>query len=163
MKGVYFTAILLAVLISCNTKQSDEKVTATDSIVLNKLADSGSLKTDAHYLWSADLAPKKGVTMKKLRPVATDSLTPTNIVQLLNETYPEISLRFTKSSNDTIFVKINNSNYLTQQMGSSGPEVYLADVTYNLTEIPGINFAAIIFKAGDHASPGVYSRTDFVK
>jgi hypothetical protein len=163
MKRIYFAALILTVFISCNTKQSDEKVTDKDSTVLNNLTDSGSLKTDAHYLWSADLAPKKGVIMKRLRPVVTDSLTPANILQLLNETYPEIPLRVTKLSNDTIFVKINNSNYLTQQMGSSGPEVYLADVTYNLTEIPGINFVAIVFKAGDHASPDIYSRTDFVK
>jgi len=82
---------------------------------------------------------------------------------MLNDTYPEIILHFTKTSNDTLFVKISNSTFLTQQMGSSGPEVYLADVTYNLTEISGINYVAIIFKAGDHASPGVYSRTDFVQ
>jgi hypothetical protein len=163
MKKVRFAIIIITIFISCNTKQTDKKMVDSDTTALNTITDSSSLKTDAHYLWSADLAPLSGVIMKKLRPVAADSLTQTNIIQILNETYPEIPLQFTKSSNDTLFVKISNSNYLTQQMGSSGPEVYLADVTYNLTEIPGINYVAILFKEGDHASPGIYSRTDFVK
>jgi hypothetical protein len=163
MKKIFFAVIILAIFISCNTKQPDKKMVDADTAALNTITDSSSLKTDAHYLWSAGLAPQSGVIMKKLRLVAADSLTQTNIIQILNETYPEIPLRFTKSSNDTLFVKISNSNYLTQQMGSSGPEVYLADVTYNLTEIPGINYVAILFKEGDHASPGIYSRTDFVK
>ncbi len=46
-------------------------------------------------------------------------------------------------------------------MGSSGAETYLAEVTFNLTEINGINFIDIQFPEGDHASPGIYSRTDF--
>jgi hypothetical protein len=163
MKKIFFAVAVLSTFISCNTKQSDKKVIDKDTAVLNSFADSNTIKTDAHYFWSADLAPQSGVIMKRLRPVAADSLTQTNIIQILNETYPEIALRFTKSSNDTLFVKISNSKYLTQQMGSSGPEVYLADVTYNLTEIPGINYVAILFKEGDHASPGIYSRTDFVK
>jgi hypothetical protein len=163
MKKIYFATVIFSTVISCNTKQSDKKAIDKDTAVLNSFTDSNTIKTDAHYFWSAELAPKKGVIMKKTRPVAADSLTQTNIIQLLNETYPDIPLQFTKLSSDTLFVKIKNSNYLTQQMGSSGPEVYLADVTYNLTEIPGINFVAIIFKAGDHASPDIYSRTDFVK
>lgn len=163
MKKILFAVTIAALFIACNTKQPDKKMVDADTAALNTIADSNNLKADAHYLWSADLAPQSGVIMKRLRPVAADSLTQTNIIQMLNETYPEIPLRFTKSSNDTLFVKISNSTYLTQQMGSSGPEVYLADVTYNFTEIPGINYVSILFKAGDHASPGIYSRTDFVK
>jgi hypothetical protein len=77
--------------------------------------------------------------------------------------YPEIPLTLNKISHDSIFIKINNSKYLSQQMGSSGPEAYFAEVTYNLTEIPGINFVDFNFKEGDHAAPATYSRTDFVQ
>jgi hypothetical protein len=164
MKKLHFAAVMLVVIISCNTKQPNKKVVDADSAVLAPaVIDSSNIKKDAHYLWSAELAPKTGVAIKRLRLMAVDSLTQQNIIQILNETYPEIPLRFTKSSNDTLFVKISNSNYLTQQMGSSGPEVYLADVTYNLTEIPGINYVSILFKQGNHASPGIYSRTYFAK
>ena len=47
-------------------------------------------------------------------------------------------------------------------MGSSGSQAYLAEVTYNLTELNGINFVQIRFKEGIHASPDTYKRTDFV-
>lgn len=162
MKRIYFTTVIAIVIFSCNTKQTDKKFSSTDT-AFNIVTDSNPIKTDAHYFWSAELGPKNGVIINKLRPVATDSLTPANIIQLLNEVYPEILLQLDKVSNDTMFVKISNSKYLTQQMGSSGPEVYLADVTYNLTEIAGINFVAVLFKKGDHAQPGIFSRTDFVK
>ena len=162
MKKIYFITVLAGIIFSCNTKQTDKKFSSTDT-TFNTVTDSNPIITDAHYFWSAELGPKNGVIINKLRPVATDSLTPDHIIQLLNEVYPEILLQLDKVSNDTMFVKISNSKYLTQQMGSSGPEVYLADVTYNLTEIAGINFVAVLFKKGDHAQPGIFSRTDFVK
>lgn len=159
-------AILLSVfvlLFSCNPKQADKEVTGKDTAAAIIPVDTGNVITDSHYFWSADLDPKKGLVMIKTRPVPTDSLTSANIIQMMNETYPEIPLQFIKISNDSIFVRINKSNYLTQQMGSSGAEAYLAEATYNLTEIKDINFVVMLFKEGDHASPGVYNRTDFVK
>ena len=101
--------------------------------------------------------------MKKTSQLSEDSLSPAKLIQKLNNLYPEILLRFIKISNDSIFVAINKSNYLTRQMGSSGAEAYLAEVTYNLTELKDINFVDIRFIEGDHASPGTYSRTDFVQ
>ncbi len=163
MKRIFFTAITATVIFSCKTKETDKKFTDTDTAVFKNSTDTNSIKTDAHYFWSAELGQKNGVILNKLRPVATDSLNAPNIIHMLNEVYPEIFLQLEKVSNDTMVVKISNSKYLTQQMGSSGPEVYMADVTYNLTEIAGINFVAIMFKKGDHAQPGIFSRTDFVQ
>lgn len=163
MKRIYFTTMIAVVIFSCNTKQTDKKFSDADTTVVTTTTDSNSIKTDAHYFWSAELGPKNGVIINKLRPVATDSITAPNIIHMLNEVYPEIPLQLDKVSNDTMFVKISNSKYLTQQMGSSGPEVYMADVTYNLTEIAGINVVSIKFKKGDHAQAGIFSRTDFVQ
>lgn len=164
MKSIFFTTLTVVVIFSCNTKQTDKKFIDADTAVVTPItANSSSTKTDAHYFWSAELGQKNGVILNKLRPVATDSLNAPNIIHMLNEVYPEILLQLEKVSNDTMVVKISNSKYLTQQMGSSGPEVYMADVTYNLTEIAGINFVAIMFKKGDHAQPGIFSRTDFVQ
>lgn len=163
MKTHFFLIVIIITVFSCNTKKSEEKNTDSDTAVLSTVTDSSNIKIDGHYFWSAELAPKTGVIMKRTTPLAADSVTVLNIIQMLNDTYPEIPLKFLKLSNDTMFVKVSNSKYLTQQMGSSGPEVYMADVTYNLTEIAGVNFVAIMFKEGDHAQPGIFSRTDFVK
>ena len=100
--------------------------------------------------------------MKKVSPVSSDSLTYQNMIAFVNMEFPEAKLSFVKISGDSIYVKIGNSKFVTQQMGSSGAEAYLAEVTYNLTELKNIGFVNINFKEGDHAQPGTYSRTDFV-
>ena len=153
---------MITVIISCNTSQPERTVKKTDStgVVLN--SDTGTITTDTHYFWSAEWDGKKGMLMKRTTPINADSLTTTNIINKLNELYPEIQLHFIRVSNDSIFVNINKSKYLTQQIGSSGAEAYLAEVTYNLTELEGINFVDIKFKEGDHATPGTYTRLGFV-
>ncbi len=101
--------------------------------------------------------------MIRTTPVRKDLLTAASMISMLNDLYPEIRLSFIKLSNDSIFVRIIKSTYLTQQLGSSGAEAYLAEGTYNLTELTGVNFVQIRFKEGGHVSPGTYSRTDFVQ
>jgi hypothetical protein len=58
-------------------------------------------------------------------------------------------------------IEVINAEYLTQRMGSSGAQAYLAQVTYTLTENPGIQKVNFIFEEGDHAMPGIYVRRDF--
>jgi hypothetical protein len=60
-------------------------------------------------------------------------------------------------------VEVINHEYLTQRMGSTGADEFLAVATFTLTEydhIKGVNF---IFEVGDHATPGLYSREYFLK
>jgi hypothetical protein len=161
MKKYVCLLTMIAAIVSCNTKKADEKAATTDTTTANVMPDSAVIK-DSHYFWTSGYDPKQGLIMVKTRPASADSLTAPIIVQMFNETYPEIPLTVTKISNDSVFINIRNSKYLTQQMGSSGAEAYLAELTYNLTEISGINFVDIKFKVGDHASPGTYSRTDFI-
>ena len=162
MKNYFFLIGMIIVIISCNTKEPERTVRKTDStgVVLN--SDAGTIITDTHYFWSAEWDPKKGMLMKRTTPINADSLTTTNIINKLNELYPEIRLHFIRVSNDSLFVNINKSTYLTQHIGSSGAEAYIAEVTYNLTELEGINFVDIRFKEGDHATPGTYTRLGFV-
>lgn len=162
MKNYYWLIVLVYVIASCNTKKTDQKAAYKDSIAATADGDTAAMKKDSHYFWFAEF-DSKGFLMKKMRPVPDDSLTTANIIQLMNEMYPEIIVKFEVLSNDTIFVNIPNSRYLTQQTGSSGPEVYFAELTYNLTEIKNINYVDINFKKGDHASSGTFARTDFVK
>jgi hypothetical protein len=58
-------------------------------------------------------------------------------------------------------VEVINAEYLTQKMGSSGAQAYLASVTFTLTEDPQIKKVKFIFEEGDHAMPGIYTRQDF--
>jgi hypothetical protein len=162
MKNYYLLIVLISAIVSCNTKKTEKKSDNKDSTAASANADTASIKKDSHYFWSSEF-DSKGLLMTRVRPLPDDSLTAANILQLMNELYPEIIVKFDKLSNDTLFVNIRNSNYLTQQTGSSGPEVYFAELTYNLTELKNINYVNIKFKKGDHASPGTFTRTDFAK
>lgn len=163
MKNGPLFIFLITVMVSCNTKQPGKTVSTIDTTGFAITADTAKIIKDSHYFWSTDVDQKEVLMMIRNRPIPADSLTAPNMIQLLNNLYPEILLHYTKVSNDSIFISINKSTYLTEQIGSSGADAYLAEVTYNLTEIKGINFVDIRFKAGDHASPATYSRTDFVQ
>lgn len=83
------------------------------------------------------------------------------MITLTNNLYPEVELQFKKISGDTLYVKIPESNYLTQQMGTTGAEMYMANATFNLTELPGIKYVNFDFNEGDHAAPATLSRGNF--
>jgi hypothetical protein len=170
MKRSFFLIVIISLIVSCNTKKPGEDRSQTDTSIVSHIDtakittdNNANITTDTHYFWSSEWSTKKGLVMKKTSQISEDSLTPSRLIQKLNKLYPEIRLRFIKISNDSIFVAIKKSKYLTQQMGSSGAEAYLAEVTYNLTELKDINFVDMRFKAGDHASPSTYARTDFIE
>ena len=162
---IKFTFLILAItlIVSCKTKQSEEQVSNADSSTFIIEADTSNIDSDSHFFWTSELDQENGLVMKRTIPATKDLLTAPHIINMLNEFYPEIKLSFIKLSNDSIFVRITDNTYLTQQMGSSGAQAYLAEVTYNLTELNGINFVQIRFKEGIHASPDTYKRTDFVQ
>jgi len=70
-------------------------------------------------------------------------------------------IRLQSVSEGIAHVEVLNAEYLTQRMGTSGAQNYLAAATYSLTETPGVRGVDFIFAAGDHAMPGVYSRENF--
>jgi hypothetical protein len=72
---------------------------------------------------------------------------------------PKVKLLYVKNS--IASVEVINAEYLTQRMGSSGAQAYLASVTFTLTENPQIKKVKLIFEEGDHAMPGTYTRQDF--
>lgn len=159
----YSSFIFMIAFVSCHTKQTEKTVSQNDTAAFVVTADTSIIIKGNHNFREGDAGRAKGLAMIRNRVLPADSLTANNIIQMLNKMYPEIKLHYTKVSGDTIFVKINKSSYLTLQIGSSGAETYMAEVTYNLTEINRINFVDIQFTEGDHAAPGTYSRTDFVQ
>ena len=114
------------------------------------------------YSWQATLNDSTGkLEMKRIEASGPDTLASIPVINFLNSLNPTIRLELVKISNDTIYIKIPDALYLTQQMGSTGPTLYFANAVYNLTEIPGITHVNFDFEEGDHASPGTFNRNSF--
>ena len=142
--------ILLSVtlLFSCKNNDADADIGNQDSL------------SNAPFFWQAYLDDSTG-RMEYRKIPANDTLTSASIIDFLNQGYTNIKLEYVKTSADTIFIRIPDAMYLTQQMGSTGPMLYLSEVVYNMTQIPGIKEVNINFEEGSHASPGTYNRTSF--
>lgn len=128
----------------------------------NKADQPGSMDDTAasYYLWESSLNDSTGrLAMKKVE--SADSSSAQSILDFTNKNYPQIRLELEKISTDTVYVKIDDATFLTQQMGSSGAILYLAALLYNLTELPGIKYVTLNFEEGDHARPGTYNRESF--
>ncbi len=148
MKNFTFILLIAFFFVACNNK-AEEPITENDTV--NDVIG-----------WKADLNDSSGrLEMKKNDAAILDSLSIPSVIAFLNKTYPNILLEFVRSSHDTIFLKIPESDYLTQQMGSTGPTMYFATAVYNLTEVPGFRFVDFSFEEGDHASPATLNRDSF--
>ena len=164
MRKLTFLSLITIVALACNQNKSKEAITAKDTLNMNVArTDSINIKTDTHYYWEAVPDDKSNkLIMKRVSPLSADSLTTDNLISRINSKYEHIKLELVKISGDTIFVKIRQSNFLTQQMGSTGADMYLTEATYNLSELNNIGYVHFDFKEGEHAAPGTYSRSDFV-
>lgn len=82
-------------------------------------------------------------------------------VEVLNTKYPEINIRMGDRRLDTLDVFIDDATHLTQGMGSAGANTYLAEATYAFSELDSVDVVNFIFKTGDHATSGPYTREFF--
>jgi hypothetical protein len=113
-------------------------------------------------IWNMEIdSATQKFKIEPLRTVMVDTITPALLIKNLNGIWGHVQAEVSNTRNDTIVIKIPNSTYLTQQMGSSGPLMYLGSTTYTLTELKGINYVRFDFKEGDHAAPGTYCKADF--
>jgi hypothetical protein len=149
MKKLLTVLSACILLYACGNNKADEPVTADDSTI-------------SEYSWEALLNDSTGrLEMIKKDGISPDALTSQAVIDFLNSKNQFIQIQFIKTSGDTLYAKIPDATYLTQQMGSSGPTIFFAEAVYNLTEIPGIRFVNFDFEEGDHASPGVFNRDTF--
>lgn len=86
-----------------------------------------------------------------------------SLIKGINEMNEQILLEKVKISGDTIYTEIKDSRYLGNEMGSTGAELYVADVVLNLTELPGIQYVNIQMEEGSHVQPGTWSKKNFQK
>lgn len=151
MKALYLLLGFSILISSCGNNKADQPG-----------ADDDSATAVKNYSWEANLNDSSGrLEMKTTDTAGPDSLTIPSVIEYLNKTNPNIKLEFVRSVGDTLYLKIPEATYLTQQMGSTGPTMYLATAVYNLTEIPGIRNVSFDFEEGDHAQPGTFARDNF--
>ncbi|HSN59817.1 MAG TPA: GerMN domain-containing protein, partial [Ferruginibacter sp.] len=142
--------IWIASFMACNTKEKDqatikEQEPETDSVVVEetKLTFNPESKL---YVWKSS----PDYTKTKNPEFSNTLLNADSLIKGLNELNENVLLEKTKISGDTIYTEIKNSQFLTESMGSTGAEMYVADVVLNLTEVPGIKYVNIQLVEGSH-------------
>ena len=149
MKTGFLLYGILLLLVSCGSNQTEEP-----DVNNNNLSEQQS--------WQASLDDSSGnIVLNRNGAPLPDTLSIDAIKAFLNSRYPNIQLQVLRQSGDTLYVQIPEATYLTQQMGSTGPEMYFGEAVYNLTEIPGIRFINFALAEGDHAGPDTYNRDSF--
>jgi len=145
--------------------------------VISLMKKNESVAYNKSYTWYADFdASDNSETLVKGRKINEIKSDVNKLIIALNKaseetetrrsqgeeartSFPQIALR--KIEQRTAELEVVNDQYLTQKMGSSGAQGYLAGATYTLTENPGIRSVNFIFQPGEHAMPGIYSRESF--
>ena len=163
MKKLLYLALIVVSVSACTQDVKETNETNETNEVNNVLAMEVAKPAEiADVPWMAvvDSATQQ-ITMQQSDLVKTENLSPDNIIIALGSKYPELKVVLQKQQSDTIFVEIPNATYLTQSIGSMGAKIFMAEVVYSFTQIPGVKFVNFSFKEGDHASPGTFSRIDF--
>jgi len=116
----------------------------------------------ADYCWKADFdSITNHEYLKRGKMLDSISGAPFELIEILNKRQSKSKIIFAEIKGDTIVIKILNDEYLTEQMGTSGADCYMAETIYTLTENNLIQFVRFEMDYGSHASPGLYSRNDY--
>ena len=159
MKRILLLAAIAAV-ISCNAN----KEKANKSVSIETIEDAATVEPTLQnnpesklYVWKAnfDYTKVQNLTLQQTI-LNTDSL-----IKGLNERYENVFLQKDRICGDTLYTFIDDSQYLSNQMGSTGAEVYIADVVLNLAEVPGVKYVAIKMEEGSHAQSGIWTKENF--
>ena len=146
MRYLSFFCMMVVVLLSgCRDNSAD--------------SESSSRHERTDPVWEYEYDPTANdFRIVKLRELSHDTLTVPLIEAIVNTAWPKVQVKYLKTSKDTVFLTIERSEVLTQQMGSEGAQQFLISATFTFTELKGVNYVSYTFPAGDHAEAGVYSR-----
>jgi hypothetical protein len=155
---IYFLSLGIFIINACisdsNNKYEEEIATKSEA-----LSDLGKTLV---VPWIVELNDSSQMMEIKRNPEANlFNLGPQDMVDALNLKYPQIKLEWVKQEGKRAIIKIEDANYLTRELGTEGASAYLAELTYSITELKGIEEIELKFEEGDHACPGVYRREDF--
>ncbi len=127
-----------------------------------------SVKNNELNEWSKKLVEGYGTGLwiadESTYPVFARSMKSADVPNIINELnrlfgkneVPKIILK--KIVNRKVYIKFDNSDYLTQRMGTSGASSYLKEVSFSIYSVKGIDCVNFDFKEGDHAFPGEYCK-----
>jgi len=151
------------VIFSCNSNENKTEEVQEETVKDTLSASSDSLRTVINHpmIWTVNEEKTGKEKLSKPEGIKLDTFSSVHLVQLINSNFPDIHLDLVKISSDTVYVKIPDSKKLTEEMGSTGAEEYMASATYTLTELKNIKYVNFAMKEGDHAGPGVFTREDF--
>lgn len=149
----YITSILfLALVFSCNNDAAKNKDNETAT------APQQWFETDTLLVWDCTAEDH---SRKKIFAPRDSVAVPQAFINGINKTYAEVKLSFDHMSNDTLFVKIPNAEWLTNRAGNAGAEQYLTFAALNLLETKGINHVDFIFESGAHARAATWTDIEF--
>lgn len=115
-----------------------------------------------NYYWDSDFDT---ITNREflVRGLMLDSISksPNELIEILNLRPSKCKIDYVNITGDTIIIKILDDEYLTEQMGTSGADCFMAETIFTLTENDLIKFVRFEMDYGSHASPGLYCRKDY--
>jgi len=159
MKNVFSCVLAILLLANCRNEKSGEQQNIQAETPPPVSSDA---EKTLDVPWIAEFNDSTQLLEIKKNPVAhPENLTEQDIIDALNLKFPEIKLEAVTHKGNIAIVQITNATYLTEEMGSTGAQAYLAEATYSLTEIKGISAVDFRFTAGDHATPGILTRESF--
>jgi len=144
-----FLLLFSSFIISCSGNNNDNDI--------NVKAEEAMMPMSSYDLPCAEVN-LYNKTIRRDTLVDVNRLNVDSVIKGLNWRYDNFGLLKQKMSGDTIYLFIQNSKYLTEEIGTTGAEEYIADVVANITAVKGVNFIYLSFKGGEHASPGLYGR-----
>ena len=148
MKTSKFICTLLIVVVFCGCNSNDDKkAEVTEEEVVTDTSSSVSASSDSmqtivnrSIIWTVDQQNPGKEKLKKPEAAMPDSVSSVQLIEALNNNFPEIHLDLLKISHDTMYVDIPDSKRLTRELGSTGAENYMASATYTLTELKNVKF-----------------------
>lgn len=158
---VILSLLILTVVFSCRNESGESKAVETPGDVVEEITEDMEAPLPALPYMAVFDEQTEQLKAEKNEDFNTTSLTADGLTQALVANYPDIKPEIERISNDTLYLHIANAQYLTQQMGSSGAQMYLMEATYAYTELPNIRVVHFTFAEGDHAVPGSYRRDSF--
>ena len=159
MKTLFTCFMAILLLTNCRNEKSEEQQNVQAE---NPAPVVSEAEKTLDVPWIAVFNDSTQLLEIKKNPLAhPEKLNEQDIIDALNLKFPEIKLEQVSRNGNIAIVQIKNANYLTEEMGSTGAQAYLAEATYSLTEIIGISAVDFRFIAGDHATPGILTRQSF--
>ena len=155
---------LLALSLSCNdrTVKRANEVGLDDSIIVEEdwveVEEVPPLEPFWVYEYDEDV---QDFRLRQLRENHKGSTSSMDIEAMINNNWPNVQVEVYDRKKDTVFVAISSSAYLTQQMGTAGADAFMISTTFNFTELHQVNYVFFDFEEGDHAVPGLYSRSSW--